>query len=103
MINPIIRFRRAIHLNDLPLVKRILKNNPSVLASPDLDDGGNTPLHLAARLGLVDIAVSFGVIYFSFVSVFQFLGGVDIGVGWVNGLGFMLELFLFMLCRFGIF
>ena len=57
MIDPIIRFRRAIHLNDLPLVKRILKNHPSVLRCPDLDDGGNTPLHLAARLGFEDIAV----------------------------------------------
>lgn len=58
MIDPILRFRRAIHLNDLPLVKRILKTHPSVLSSPDLDDEGNTPLHLAAKLGFVEIAVS---------------------------------------------
>ena len=57
MIDPIIRLRRAIHLNDLSLLKRIIRNHPSVLQSPDLIDEGNTALHLAARLGFVDIAV----------------------------------------------
>ncbi|KAI4257567.1 MAG: hypothetical protein LQ352_001632, partial [Teloschistes flavicans] len=53
-----IRIRRAIHLNDLVLVKRIIKNHPEQLQNPDYDDNGNTSLHLAARLGLIDIAVS---------------------------------------------
>lgn len=55
-----IRLRRAIHLNDLSLVKRIVKNNPKHLQNPDLDDNGNTSLHLAARLGLLEITVSSG-------------------------------------------
>ena len=52
------RLRRAIHLNDLVLVKRIVKNNPRSLQNPDLSDDGNTSLHLAAKLGFVGIAVS---------------------------------------------
>ncbi|KAL8770238.1 MAG: hypothetical protein Q9194_005229 [Teloschistes cf. exilis] len=51
-----VRVRRAIHLNDLVLVKRIIKSHPEKLQNPDYDDDGNTSLHLAARLGLVDIA-----------------------------------------------
>lgn len=53
-----VRIRRAIHLNDLVLVKRIIKNHPEKLQNPDYEDDGNTSLHLAAKLGLVDIAVS---------------------------------------------
>jgi len=51
------RLRRAIHLNDLTLVKRIIKNNPQSLQNPDFGDNGNTSLHLAAQLGLLEIAV----------------------------------------------
>ncbi|KAL8788458.1 MAG: hypothetical protein Q9213_001681 [Squamulea squamosa] len=51
-----VRLRRAINLNDLVLVKRIVKNNPDRLKNPDLDDNGNTSLHLAAKLGFLDIA-----------------------------------------------
>lgn len=53
-----IRLRRAINLNDVVLVKRIIKNNPGKLKNPDLNDNGNTSLHLAAQLGFLDIAVS---------------------------------------------
>ena len=53
-----IRIRRAIHLRDLPLLKRIVKNNPKSVQNPDFADNGNTSLHLAAQLGLLDIAVS---------------------------------------------
>ncbi|KAI9801682.1 MAG: 26S proteasome non-ATPase regulatory subunit [Piccolia ochrophora] len=56
MIDPPIRLRRAIHLNDLLLVKRITRNNPKHLANPDFADKGNTSLHLACKLGFVDIA-----------------------------------------------
>ncbi|KAI4263894.1 MAG: hypothetical protein L6R42_000980 [Xanthoria sp. 1 TBL-2021] len=58
-----IRLRRAINLNDVVLVKRIIKNNPGKLKNPDLNDNGNTSLHLAAQLGFLDIAqflVDFG-------------------------------------------
>ncbi|KAL8713973.1 MAG: hypothetical protein Q9220_002119 [cf. Caloplaca sp. 1 TL-2023] len=51
-----IRLRRAILLDDLILVKRIVKNHPENLRNPDLEDNGNTSLHLAARLGFLDIA-----------------------------------------------
>jgi hypothetical protein len=57
MIDPITRLRRAIHLNDLSLLKRIVRIHPSTLESRDLTDDGNTPLHLAAKLGVVEIAV----------------------------------------------
>ncbi|KAL8774965.1 MAG: hypothetical protein Q9209_000444 [Squamulea sp. 1 TL-2023] len=53
-----VRLRQAINLNDLVLVKRIVKNNPNRLKNPDLDDHGNTSLHLAAKLGFLEIAVS---------------------------------------------
>lgn len=56
MIDVSIRIRRAIHLNDLTLLKRIIKNNPKSLQNPDFADNGNTSLHLAAQLGLSDIA-----------------------------------------------
>ncbi|KAL8930382.1 MAG: hypothetical protein Q9172_000091 [Xanthocarpia lactea] len=58
-----VRLRRAINLNDLVLVKRIIRNNPNKLKNPDLDDDGNTSLHLAAKLGFLEIAqflVDFG-------------------------------------------
>lgn len=57
MIDSSVRLRRALHLNDLVLVKRIINNNPHVLRNPDLADNGNTSLHLAAQLGLHEIAV----------------------------------------------
>ena len=56
-IDPSIRLRRAIHHNDLILVRRIVKSNPHVLKARDYTDRTNTPLHLAAVLGLEDIAV----------------------------------------------
>ena len=52
-----IRLRRAIHLNVLPLVKRIIKNNPRNLQNPDFTDKGNTSLHLTAKFDCLDIAV----------------------------------------------
>jgi hypothetical protein len=52
-----IRLRRAIHVNDVLLVKRIIKHNPSFLENPDFDDKSNTSLHLAAILGYLDIIV----------------------------------------------
>jgi hypothetical protein len=52
-----IRLRRAILLNDVLLVKRIIKHNPSFLENPDFDDKSNTSLHLAAILGYLDIIV----------------------------------------------
>lgn len=57
MINVEIRLRRAIRLNDLVLVRRIVRNNPLVLQNPDFQDKSNTSLHLAAREGFTDIAV----------------------------------------------
>ncbi|MCJ1402208.1 26S proteasome non-ATPase regulatory subunit [Xylographa trunciseda] len=56
MIDVAIRLRRAIHLNDLILVQRIVKNNPANLQNPDFSDKGNTSLHLVAKLGLLQIA-----------------------------------------------
>ncbi|USP80154.1 26s proteasome non-atpase regulatory subunit 3 [Curvularia clavata] len=49
------RLRRAILLNDLPLVKRIIRNNPNYLRNPDFDDRSNTSLHLAAKHGFTTI------------------------------------------------
>ncbi|KAI5287058.1 hypothetical protein KEM54_006273 [Ascosphaera aggregata] len=49
------RLRSAIVANDLLLVKRILRNNPTYLKNPNLDDDGNTSLHLAAILGHLEI------------------------------------------------
>lgn len=51
------RLRRAILLNDLSLVKRIIRNNPQKLRNPDFEDKSNTSLHLAARNGFTQIAV----------------------------------------------
>lgn len=49
------RLRRAILLNDLPLVKRIVRNNPGYLKNPDWDEKSNTSLHLAAKCGFLAI------------------------------------------------
>ena len=57
MIDPSTRLRRAIHLNDLILVQRIVKSNPQTLRDPDPTDRNNTALHLAAILGYTAIAV----------------------------------------------
>ena len=59
MMEASIRVRRAIYLNDLALLKRIIRNNPRLLQNPDFEDNGNTSLHLAAQLGFLEIAVSF--------------------------------------------
>ncbi|EOA85138.1 uncharacterized protein SETTUDRAFT_163854 [Exserohilum turcica Et28A] len=50
------RLRRAILLNDLSLVKRIIRNNLNYLRNPDFDDRSNTSLHLAAKHGFTSIA-----------------------------------------------
>ncbi|KAF2687894.1 ankyrin [Lentithecium fluviatile CBS 122367] len=50
------RLRRAILLNDLALVKRIVQNNREYLQNPDFADKSNTNLHLAARNGFTQIA-----------------------------------------------
>ncbi|KAF2495542.1 ankyrin [Lophium mytilinum] len=50
------RLRRAILLNDLALVKRIVRNNPTFLRNPDFEDKSNTSLHLAAKQGFKEIA-----------------------------------------------
>lgn len=51
------RLRRAILLNDLSLVKRIIRNNPKYLLNPDFEEKSNTSLHLAAKHGFTQIAV----------------------------------------------
>ncbi|KAF2101762.1 ankyrin [Rhizodiscina lignyota] len=56
MIEVSTRLRRAIVLNDLPLVKRIVRNNPQWLQNPDYDDKSNTSLHLASKEGFAEIA-----------------------------------------------
>ncbi|EEH49965.2 uncharacterized protein PADG_06044 [Paracoccidioides brasiliensis Pb18] len=58
-----VRLRSAILLNDVLLVKRIIKNNPKFLENPNYEDKSNTSLHLAAILGhleVVKLLVSFG-------------------------------------------
>ena len=57
MIEPSIRLRRAIRLNDLILVQRIVRTNPAIIRNPDPADNNHTSLHLAAILGDVDIVV----------------------------------------------
>jgi ankyrin repeat protein len=52
-----IRLRRAITLNDALLVKRIVTQHPAHIRNPDVDDRSNTSLHLAAKLGCIEIAV----------------------------------------------
>ncbi|EED13849.1 ankyrin repeat domain protein, putative [Talaromyces stipitatus ATCC 10500] len=49
------RLRRAILQNDVLLVKRIIKNNPTYLENPDFEDRSNTSLHLAAIKGHLEI------------------------------------------------
>ena len=58
MIEPSVRLCRAIRLNDLVLVQRIVRANPAVIRNPDPTDNNHTSLHLAAILGYVDIVVS---------------------------------------------
>jgi uncharacterized protein len=53
-----IRLRRAITLNDALLVKRIVTQHQKEIRNPDVQDRSNTSLHLAAKLGCVEIAVS---------------------------------------------
>ncbi|EEH34902.2 hypothetical protein PAAG_05949 [Paracoccidioides lutzii Pb01] len=58
-----VRLRSAILLNDVLLVKRIIKNNPKFLENPNYEDKSNTSLHLAAiqgHLEVVKLLVSFG-------------------------------------------
>jgi ankyrin repeat protein len=50
------RLRRAILLNDLALVQRIVRNNPAYIRNPDLEDKSNTSLHLAAKNGFTEVA-----------------------------------------------
>ena len=52
------RLREAIIANDLSLVKRLLKSNPSLLQNPNFEDKSNTSLHLAALYGHTELAVS---------------------------------------------
>lgn len=56
-VDPSTRVRRAIYLKDLTLLKRVVRSNPHYLRNPDLTDHGNTSLHLAAKLGFLEIAV----------------------------------------------
>ena len=58
MIEASTRLHRAILLNDVLLVQRILRNHPSLLRNPDFDDKSNTSLHLAASHGLLAIVDS---------------------------------------------
>ena len=50
-----LRLRRAITQNNVSLVTRILKNNPTYLQNPDYQNKSNTSLHLAATNGFLDI------------------------------------------------
>ena len=52
-----LRVRRAIHARDALLVRRILKTHPHLLHNPDhsTDGGGNSNLHLAAKLNCLEI------------------------------------------------
>jgi ankyrin repeat protein len=53
MLEVPLRLRRAIHVDNLPIVMRILKNHPNALPTPDIS--GNTSLHLAASWGRLSI------------------------------------------------
>ncbi|TLD30669.1 hypothetical protein PspLS_01731 [Pyricularia sp. CBS 133598] len=59
VIDPHLRIRRAIRADDALLVRRILRSHPNLLHNPDLngtrDEAGNSNLHLAAKLGHVEI------------------------------------------------
>ncbi|EME80858.1 uncharacterized protein MYCFIDRAFT_155134 [Pseudocercospora fijiensis CIRAD86] len=56
MIDRSTRLRRAILLNDVLLVERIVRNNPKLLQNPDFADKSNTSLHIAASHGFTEIA-----------------------------------------------
>lgn len=58
MIDASIRLRRAILLNDVLIVKRIVQCNPKLLQNPDFGDKSNTSLHIAAQAGFDEIVVS---------------------------------------------
>jgi uncharacterized protein len=51
------RLREAITVNDLSLVKRLLRSNRSLLQNPNYQDKSNTSLHLAALYGHAEVAV----------------------------------------------
>jgi uncharacterized protein len=51
------RLRKAIRLNDISLVQRLLSDVPGLLQNPDPEDKTNTSLHLAATYGHTEIAV----------------------------------------------
>jgi hypothetical protein len=55
-IDPSVRLRRAILLNDVLLVQRIVKNHPKLVSNPDFEDKSNTSLHLVASHGFTEIA-----------------------------------------------
>ncbi|KAI6874119.1 decaprenyl-diphosphate synthase subunit 1 [Hortaea werneckii] len=55
MIDASVRLRRAIHLDDVILVRRIVRSNPRLLQNADYEDKSNTTLHLAAGHGFVEI------------------------------------------------
>lgn len=54
-IDPSTRLRRAIHLNDVLLVQRLVRTHPKLLLNPDFTDRSNTSLHLAAAHGFTEI------------------------------------------------
>lgn len=59
MIPPSVRLRRALHLRSPSLVQRIIlanPQNPHLIRSVDLDNNATTSLHIAAQLGLPQIA-----------------------------------------------
>ncbi|KAF7185619.1 putative hexaprenyl pyrophosphate synthase, mitochondrial [Pseudocercospora fuligena] len=56
MIDTSTRLRRAILLNDVLLVERIVRNNPKLLQNPEFADKSNTSLHIAASHGFTEIA-----------------------------------------------
>ncbi|KAK5115553.1 hypothetical protein LTR62_001212 [Meristemomyces frigidus] len=56
MIDASTRLRRAILLNDILLVKRIIRNSPRLLQNPDFESKSSTSLHLAAANDLLEIA-----------------------------------------------
>lgn len=57
MIDASSRLRRAILLNDVLIVKRIVRSNPKLLKNPDFKDKSNTSLHIAAQAGYEEIVV----------------------------------------------
>ena len=58
MIDASTRLRRAILLNDVLIVKRIVQSHPKLLQNPDFEDKSNTSLHTAAQAGFEEIVVS---------------------------------------------